>query len=1132
MLNRVFSSSMRRMSLALGLALVLLWVLGGVFSTTTAAQSQPIGLTRSLSVNQAVAWYVAPPPLGNDANDCASGATPCATIQHAIDVANDGDQVLIASGLYTQSVTLYKPVSLTGVNSATTIIHATAGQRVLTVTGATISNSVVVSGLTFTGGSADYGGGMLITDTAQPLIRAAIFLSNAASINGGGIYAQSDLTLMDSRIISNVSVDDGGGVYAVRPLTVTASEFSDNRGILAGPSDWSRGGGLYAQMETQIVDSRFTYNSSAYGGGLYTVGSNLILTDTDFSANIGGGAIAGYLYTPCEVNISGGGFFSNTNAGLSVIGPLHMTGTQILGNSGPAPLLGAGVGIYDGPATIVNSRFENNRCSEADNCDAGGLSFYRTTGEQPLLLISNTLFISNSHGGVSVNEGRVIVVDSHFERNVDTYDGGGMSLWQSSLTVTGSTFISNTGGTLGGGGIEILGPATLINTRFEGNSSADQGGGIYVMGPAYLTNTQFINNTAAVSGGGAFVGNAAYITDSCFEHNTVAGARGWGGGALSGGGGGFFISHTLFLSNTAPDLGGGIMVIGPLVVNDSQFIGNQCLKADCTGGGADLQGGGRGEFFNTIFAYNQGNGTALFLEEQTQTSLRHVTIADNTLNPRPAIAVLSGTLNLTDTIIASHTIAISNTGSTVYEDYNLFFGNLTNTVGVITSGGHSLIGDPKFVDPLHDDYHLRFDSAAIDHGIDAGVYTDLDGNPRPSGAGFDIGAYEYQFAPSNYTLTVAMAGTGSGVVSPTVGTHQYLYGDVVTLTATPLISSTFVGWSGDVSGTSSPITLTMDANKTITATFAINTYVITPTAGANGNITPSTPQAVTYGASQTFTITPNTGYHIANVGVDGVSQGAIDLYAFTNITANHTISAAFAINTYTITPTAGAHGTITPSTPQTVNYGASQTFTITPNTGYHIAEVGVDGISQGPIGFYTFNNVTANHTISAAFAINTFIITPTAGAHGTITPSTPQTVNYGASQTFTITPNTGYHIAEVGVDGISQGSIGLYAFTNVMASHTITAAFALNAPNTYTLTVNYAGNGLGSVTLNPPGPTYIAGTIVTLTATSLITSTFSSWSGDVMTTTNPITVTMTGNKTVTATFALKQYGIYLPLITR
>ncbi len=104
---------------------------------------------------------------------------------------------------------------------------------------------------------------------------------------------------------------------------------------------------------------------------------------------------------------------------------------------------------------------------------------------------------------------------------------------------------------------------------------------------------------------------------------------------------------------------------------------------------------------------------------------------------------MSGTLRLTNTIIASHTIAISNTGGTVYEDYNLFFNTITNTIGV-TSGGHSLSGDPKFIDPLNSNYHLQFGSASIDHGVDTGLYTDLAGNPRPVGLGFDIGAYEYQ----------------------------------------------------------------------------------------------------------------------------------------------------------------------------------------------------------------------------------------------------------------------------------------------------------------------------------------------------------------------------------------------------
>jgi hypothetical protein len=219
-------------------------------------------------------------------------------------------------------------------------------------------------------------------------------------------------------------------------------------------------------------------------------------------------------------------------------------------------------------------------------------------------------------------------------------------------------------------------------------------------------------------------------------------------------------------------------------------------------------------------------------------------------------------------------------------------------------------------------------------------------------------------------------------------------------------------------------------------------HTITPSAGANGSITPGTPQTVDHGDSASFNIAPDTGYHILDVLVDGVSQGAIASYTFNNITADHTISASFAIDTFTITPSAGANGSITPGTAQTVNYGDSATFNIAPDTGYHILDVLVDGVSQGAIASYTFNNVTADHTISASFAIDTFTITPSAGANGSIIPGTPQTVNYGDSATFNIVADTGYSITGVWVDGVSQGVIGSYTFNNVTADHTISATFA------------------------------------------------------------------------------------------
>ena len=77
------------------------------------------------------------------------------------------------------------------------------------------------------------------------------------------------------------------------------------------------------------------------------------------------------------------------------------------------------------------------------------------------------------------------------------------------------------------------------------------------------------------------------------------------------------------------------------------------------------------------------------------------------------------------------------------------------------------------------------------------------------------------------------------------------------------------------------------------------TYTITASAGSHGSITPSGSVSVNYGANQSFSITPNSGYHVANVLVDGGSVGAVTTYAFTNVTANHTISAGFAANSVT-----------------------------------------------------------------------------------------------------------------------------------------------------------------------------------------------------------------------------------------
>ena len=84
------------------------------------------------------------------------------------------------------------------------------------------------------------------------------------------------------------------------------------------------------------------------------------------------------------------------------------------------------------------------------------------------------------------------------------------------------------------------------------------------------------------------------------------------------------------------------------------------------------------------------------------------------------------------------------------------------------------------------------------------------------------------------------------------------------------------------------------AGPVSTFTTGAGGFTITASAGANGSISPSGAVLVASGASQPFTITPNAGYIVADVLADGVTVGAVTTHTFTNVTADHTISASFA----------------------------------------------------------------------------------------------------------------------------------------------------------------------------------------------------------------------------------------------
>ena len=300
--------------------------------------------------------------------------------------------------------------------------------------------------------------------------------------------------------------------------------------------------------------------------------------------------------------------------------------------------------------------------------------------------------------------------------------------------------------------------------------------------------------------------------------------------------------------------------------------------------------------------------------------------------------------------------------------------------------------------------------------------------------------------PDTFTITSSAGNNGS--ISPS-GNTAVISGNSQGYTITPgtgyhvsdvIVDGTSVGAVATYSFSN------VSANHTISASFAVDTYTLTASAGTHGSISPSGNTAVTSGNSQGYTITPDTGYHVSNVIVDGTSVGAVATYSFSNVSANHTISASFAVDTYTLTASAGAHGSISPSGNTAVTSGNSQGYTITPDTGYHVSNVIVDGTSMGALSAYTFSNITSNHSISAVFEAETFVISASSNTNGAISPDNSVTVEYGASQSFTFTADTGYHIEDVQVDGESIGVCRSYTFTDVSTNHTLNVVFSETTP--------------------------------------------------------------------------------------
>lgn len=237
---------------------------------------------------------------------------------------------------------------------------------------------------------------------------------------------------------------------------------------------------------------------------------------------------------------------------------------------------------------------------------------------------------------------------------------------------------------------------------------------------------------------------------------------------------------------------------------------------------------------------------------------------------------------------------------------------------------------------------------------------------------------------------------------------------------------------------------------------AVTTYTVTPSAGANGSISPSSPFSVNENSTTQLTVTPSGGY---SASVGGTCGGSLNGTTYTTnaITADCTVSATFSAVNYTVTPSAGSNGSISPSTPQSIGANNTTQFTVTPASGYSGFMAGTCGGSPtlGSSEFtYTTNAITGDCSVSASFDMGSCAVMQPAL---TATNTTIDTQTGAFGYTFSVKP-TGTHDLVVGQTNGNWSDYDSFA-TGVLFGPSGTVTVRNGGSYTATNTVNYtSGN--------------------------------------------------------------------------
>lgn len=350
-----------------------------------------------------------------------------------------------------------------------------------------------------------------------------------------------------------------------------------------------------------------------------------------------------------------------------------------------------------------------------------------------------------------------------------------------------------------GSGNDATGGGILLRDQVQGTQS---------LSPTFR-NCTFKNNVSTLGGAGILMriesGNTNVTIESCVFDNNVS-VYGTGiyflvdrARTIN-----FDIANTLFSNNTSKDNGGTQGFTGSSMwvrTNSNQSVLNTTIT-NCT-------------FANNIDIGNRADA------EKGTVALSKVTTSSASAVHNAYIynSIIYGNTdvisNATPSINKGHEVAanVSSVFNSTSEDN---FSPATSTTSVSDA-------NPLFSDAANDDFTLQSGSPAVDTGDNSYASSfaeDLAGNARVHNTTVDQGAFEFGSSPPVFrTLMLSAGDNGTIAVDMDPFDEGYLDGASVELTATPDPGFKLEAWGGDASGTDNPLTVTMDANKTISATF-------------------------------------------------------------------------------------------------------------------------------------------------------------------------------------------------------------------------------------------------------------------------------------------------------------------------